>query len=146
MIESESTDPTVRKGDLVRKLAGDFSCPGFYLGGRIPEKKLRGAIGSYASQVDPQTVLLLQDNTVFGSAKIGFLFTNKSIYWRNLFEEPSTIHFGGVEQVSVTETTTVLEPARIEVNGESFEIDAPITIEKCNRLASILVEIIKLLK
>ncbi|HKY26640.1 MAG TPA: toll/interleukin-1 receptor domain-containing protein [Pyrinomonadaceae bacterium] len=51
--------------------------------GTIPPKKLKNAINAYATQVAPEDVLLLYDDTVFGGAKDGFLLTADAVYWRN---------------------------------------------------------------
>ena len=51
--------------------------------GTIPPKKLKNAINTYATQVAPEDVLVLYDDTVFGGAKDGFLLTADAVYWRN---------------------------------------------------------------
>jgi len=53
----------------------------------IPNKKLRNAMNSYASGVNAAEVLLLVDNTVFGSAKAGMLITTSCIYFAEPFGE-----------------------------------------------------------
>lgn len=47
----------------------------------IPEKKLTNAIAKYASNVDSSRVVFLYDDTVFGSAKDGFLITDSALYY-----------------------------------------------------------------
>lgn len=47
----------------------------------IPEKKLANAIATYANGVDPGRVTFLCDDTIFGSAKEGFLVTDSAIYY-----------------------------------------------------------------
>ena len=44
------------------------------------EKKLKGAIGSYAGGAAVSDVIGLMDTTLFGSAKEGFLITHKTLY------------------------------------------------------------------
>ncbi|WP_346796053.1 hypothetical protein R5M92_11325 [Halomonas sp. Bachu 37] len=46
---------------------------------KIPAKKLLNAL-SYAPGVNPDEVLILVDDTVFGGAKDGFLVTREAIF------------------------------------------------------------------
>lgn len=55
----------------------------FYIKGAIPSKKLCAAISKYASGVDSDSIIGLYDTTVFGSAKEGYLFTDKEIYYKD---------------------------------------------------------------
>ena len=48
---------------------------------RIPAKKLRGARNSFVDRQDGDGVLVLYDETVFGSAKVGFAITNKALVY-----------------------------------------------------------------
>ena len=47
----------------------------------IPPRKLDNAISTYAKSVDPDRALFLYDDTVFGSAKEGFLITDSAFYY-----------------------------------------------------------------
>ncbi|OOF50831.1 hypothetical protein BKK52_01415 [Rodentibacter trehalosifermentans] len=63
-----------------------FSALKLYLKPYIPRQKLRGALESYVADenVEADDILLLTDDTVFGSAKRGLVFTNKRFfYWDN---------------------------------------------------------------
>jgi len=55
----------------------------------IPEKKLKNAIDAYAKTVDAERVLFLYDDTVFGSAKEGFLITDSGFYYKSILNELS---------------------------------------------------------
>ncbi|MDR2461306.1 MAG: hypothetical protein LBE38_11120 [Deltaproteobacteria bacterium] len=52
----------------------------YYFKPNIPQKKLANAIGKYAQNADPNDVLLLFDDTTFGSADQGFLLTSNCLY------------------------------------------------------------------
>ncbi|EMK3381309.1 hypothetical protein V8057_004264 [Vibrio vulnificus] len=71
----------------------DWNYDGVFVFPNIPHKKLLGAIGSYAGDVEPNEVVILIDDTVFGGAKEGVLVTNKAIYSKALFESPKKVHF-----------------------------------------------------
>ncbi len=62
-----------------------------YLKGSIPEKKLNAAIKAYAKNVKPHEVLLLYDDTVWGSAKEGMLLTVTHLYLHELSEKPKCL-------------------------------------------------------
>ena len=51
----------------------------------IPQDKLRKAIAKYGKGLSPGDVLLLYDNTTFGSARIGFLLSRQRVCWNNDF-------------------------------------------------------------
>ena len=61
----------------------------------IPQKKLRNALISYAEGVQEQDVLVLVDNTVFGSAKDGALLTPTFFYVHNQMQQPKSIEIQG---------------------------------------------------
>lgn len=52
----------------------------------IPNKKLNNAIKSYAN-INNETVLCLIDDTVFGSAKVGLILTDRAIYMKDSIEK-----------------------------------------------------------
>lgn len=55
----------------------------FYLFKEIPTGKLINAKKSYASQIsENESVICLFDNTIYGSAKNGFLLTSKYLYYK----------------------------------------------------------------
>ncbi len=58
---------------------------GAYFQPGIPEKKLKTAAA--ANAVRPAEVLVLYDDTVFGSAEDGFVFTLRGLHWKNYTEE-----------------------------------------------------------
>jgi hypothetical protein len=72
--------------------------------GTIPPKKLNNAIKTYATQVSPADVLLLYDNTVFGSAKDGLLLTAEEVYWRN-DSEPERLRYAEIRKVDTLKYT-----------------------------------------
>lgn len=65
--------------------------------GSVPAKKLNNAKSSYAPFAgigeDGEEILFLYDDTAFGSAKEGYLFTNHQIYLKNLFENPTFLDY-----------------------------------------------------
>jgi|GEM_PF-1363902 len=79
--EKDKKEKYVINEKLLKVVARDQSSGHpFYVMNDIPSKKLKNAINSYGGVgVEFETPLVLFDDTVFGSAKVGFLLTDKSI-------------------------------------------------------------------
>lgn len=84
----------------IQKSLEGFTHKSLYVG-TIPPRKLNNAITTYATQVSPEDVLLLYDNTVFGSAKDGLLLTQEGVYWRNDSGEADRLRFDEIRKVDV---------------------------------------------
>lgn len=59
-----------------------------YVSPNIPYKKFLGAQSYLPQHVQVDEVLILIDDTVFGSAKIGLCITSEGLYYKADFEEP----------------------------------------------------------
>ena len=55
-----------------------------YLAPDIPLKKLSAALASYGDDMQPEEVILLVDDTVFGSATEGFMLTRNTLCYKEL--------------------------------------------------------------
>ena len=55
----------------------------------INYKKLGNAIQKYATGAQNESVLLQADDTVFGAADEGLIVTDKAVYWRHTFVDPT---------------------------------------------------------
>ena len=87
-------------GPKLCTLAGDNHC--FYFYNSIPEKKLRGALNSYAKGVIEDTVIGLVDTTLFGGATEGMLFTTAGIYYDASLHKKFYIKYKDIDSVIVT--------------------------------------------
>jgi DnaJ like chaperone protein len=72
-----------------------------YTAPNIPTKKLLSAIKSYANRVDPDRVLLMCDDTVFGSAKEGIIITPEFFYSHSFLEKPQIIRITSIKDISI---------------------------------------------
>ncbi len=75
---------------LFRKVDGGLAWSKVFVAPRIPLKKISGALSTYASGVAPSEILVLLDNTVFGSAKDGVIITSREIRIRENALAPTT--------------------------------------------------------
>ena len=83
-----------------------------YLHPNIPMKKLVNAIASYANYVNPMDVMVLIDETLFGSAKEGMLLTQDHLYFKGFLEDGKC--FDLFDEIDEIETITGKE---ILING-----------------------------
>lgn len=60
-----------------------------YVDENIPPNKCRNAINSYAPQITESDVIALVDETIFGSAKTGVLFTETGFYYNGGYKKYS---------------------------------------------------------
>ena len=67
----------------------------------IPRDKLAGAMNYIDSSVRPEDVVLLLDDTVFGSAKDGLVLTETTLYVHEKFCEPAEYDFADISAISV---------------------------------------------
>ena len=78
-----------------------------YTAPNIPKKKLKNAIRSFAPGVKAEDVLLLADDTAFGSAKDGLILTKNALYGKEMWEKPKKISLFRNTTVSVKESKTL---------------------------------------
>ncbi|MBF0264232.1 MAG: hypothetical protein HQL46_03105, partial [Gammaproteobacteria bacterium] len=81
------------------------------------QKKLSNAIASYATNIKAEDVLVLHDDTAFGSAKDGFIITHDAIYYRALMEDPGSIKFLDSIEITNEESKTFF------VGGTKIKMD-----------------------
>ena len=68
---------------------------------QIPSDKLENARESYASFTSEEDVILLYDDTVFGSAKDGFLLTSRRLYQKNMTELSRAVKLSNIEDITI---------------------------------------------
>jgi len=93
----------------------------FYFQPNIPSKKLANALEAYARDVMPEDVLVLFDNTAFGSAKNGAILTETRLYAHDDGYDPVVIMLFSIEEVSAYEGAGWNDPLPVLlVNGLPF--------------------------
>ncbi|MFT5679750.1 MAG: hypothetical protein ACI8RZ_000655 [Myxococcota bacterium] len=87
--------------------------PVFYTPG-IPPKKLRNAREVHNKQLDPdEAVVVLYDDTVFGSAQDGFILTARRLCWKTVVVSPQSICWADLDPSGVT-----TESNEVFINGD----------------------------
>lgn len=82
-----------------------------YVRPHIPAKKLQSAVNAYGNGVSPEDVIILVDDTAFGSAKDGILITDKSIYIKIFTESLRAYEWGAVESIDIEKKTIYINGA-----------------------------------
>ncbi len=121
---------------LISQIVKDLSDEHVFLAGSIPGIKLGNALRAYAPGVDMADVLLLYDNTVFGSAKDGLLITLEAVYWHNMWENIGMARFSDIKTVSYN-----MQPlsSQINVDGSLISIAKSNDLGKLTRVLADLI-------
>lgn len=91
------------------------SSDNIYFSPVIPNKKLQGAMTYLPHGVNPNDVLMLIDDTVFGSAKVGMCLTAKGIFYKASFEDEQAYLFEHMQRV---EADIGILTSSILINGQ----------------------------
>ncbi|QRQ11518.1 molecular chaperone DnaJ [Acinetobacter pittii] len=91
------------------------SSDNIYFAPVIPNKKLQGAMSYLPHGVSPNDVLILIDDTVFGSAKVGMCLTAKGLFYKASFEDEQAYLFEHIQQV---EADIGMITSSILINGQ----------------------------
>lgn len=86
-----------------------------YFSPAIPNKKLQGAMTYLPHGVSPNDVLILIDDTVFGSAKVGMCLTAKGLFYKASFEDEQVYLFEHIQRV---EANIGILTSSILINGQ----------------------------
>jgi len=92
---------------LGRKVVSDK----VYVRPHIPAKKLQSALNAYGNGLSPEDVIILVDDTAFGSAKDGILITDNSIYIKIFTESLRAYEWDAVESIDIEKRTIYINGA-----------------------------------
>ncbi|VEB95980.1 Uncharacterised protein [Cedecea lapagei] len=87
----------------------------------IPEKKLNNVAKAFNVADNLNAVLAIYDNTVFGSAKDGIVFTGEKLVIKETFESPYDVFYNNIEAVEYIEDVTVNDKGK-EKRTESVSL------------------------
>lgn len=71
-----------------------------YTAPEIPDKKLNGAITSYAPDVNLEYVVAIKDTSILSSGKEGCLFLGDAVYLKTAFEKPLKLEYATIESIA----------------------------------------------
>jgi hypothetical protein len=90
----------------------------------IPDTKLSKIVSKYSEVLHPSEILLIFDNTVLGSGKVGFLLTPYGIWHRNHFSPGEFCKYSDISSVEAKKRYWMLESTVI-INGDFKVIVLP---------------------
>lgn len=114
---------------------------------QIPPKKLSNAVNSYALTFDSgESIIMLYDDTAFGSAKQGFLLTARRLYSRSTVSKPVCADITNITKIDYTHSSLGKVTLFIETPEGTFDINAVQIVAKgYDSLPRILYQTIKLI-
>lgn len=95
--------------DILKKHANTAFNGGIYIAPDIPDKKMNNAISRYGGDMLANSVVMLLDNTFFGSAKTGMLFSGTKMIWKNDFAEAIEIEYTDIESAEYVREEEIIE-------------------------------------
>ncbi|CEQ11107.1 Uncharacterised protein [[Clostridium] sordellii] len=100
-------------------------------------RKIKNAITSYANLNSKENIIFLFDNTVLGSAKDGFLITDKGIYHKLKFENAWFINHKDIKNIDIDGKSIIINGKyRINISmiDNRYKVKFKEFIEYCSRV------------
>ena len=136
---------------LVRNIAIRYGLLDKYLfvGDSDFQRKLPKAVRAYAPVAPGENVLVMEDATVFGSAKEGFVLTNKTLYVKEMLTKKKQCPVKNITSVKVYQADKTSHYIRIQgktETGEPFQADLTFTSDPnlASQLLKFWVEVLDL--
>lgn len=97
---------------------------------KMPVSKLRNSSKAFLFPEKDEKILLITDQTIFGSCKEGFALTEKGIYWKAHFEKAKKVFFADLHSIKK-------EKEWITINGHFFNVNPSVNIKMMKLLRKI---------
>jgi hypothetical protein len=131
--DSAADRQIVRITGLARRHVGELEQ--VYYRPAIPPLKVRNARAVHAHHLEEdEPVAVLYDDTVFGSAKDGFLITPRRLCWKNVVSDPEVAEWRSIAQSPVSARGNV-----VHVVGSTIQLTA--RADLAPRVAALLADI-----
>lgn len=101
---------------FLEQASGAIKDKKFYFHPKIPPSLLSNALESFGNGVQAESVLVLVDSTLFGSAKDGLMVTYEAIHAKDLGLKPVIKPIDEIGKIEVNGNILV----KLKVNGEDF--------------------------
>jgi len=82
----------------------------------MPMEKLKNASKSFLFPAPKEKILLICDQSLFGSCKEGFAITERALYWKAHLEKPQQLNFENIMQVEKSKEWITLNGFFFNVN------------------------------
>lgn len=94
---------------ILKEKAKQVFGSGVFIAPEIPEKKLNNAISKYGNSIPVESVVILFDSTIWGSAKAGMLFSGTRMIWKEDYTDPIAIEYSDINSVVYSEVEKEVE-------------------------------------
>jgi len=88
----------------------------------MPIKKLKNASEAFLFPAKDEKIMLIADQTIFGSCKEGFALTEKGLYWKAHFENPQKVIYKDLKKIKK-------EKEWISINGLFFNVNPSVNVK-----------------
>lgn len=86
-----------------------------YISPEIPEKKLNNAIKSFGCENNYESILAIYDDTLFGSAKDGMVFTGEKMIYKAAFEDKIELFYDTFKSVEYIKNITTNDKGKEKI-------------------------------
>lgn len=123
---------TIEKGPTVRLLLKDFiqlsgvtgiTSDAIFFAPNIPKDKLSNALAAYGSAVSEADVVILIDDTFWGSAKEGILITTDALLFKEKGNKPRRAKFEILRQLASHENQIILNGKNVGVLNKAGKLE-----------------------
>lgn len=83
----------------------------------MPMDKLRNASKSFLFPAPKEKILLICDQSLFGSCKEGFALTENALYWKAHLEKPQQLAYNNIQQVKRSKEWLMINDLFFNVNA-----------------------------
>ncbi len=96
----------------------------------MPMEKLKNASKSFLFPAPKEKILLICDQSLFGSCKEGFALTERGLYWKAHLEKPQQVRFDNIMRVENSKEW-------ITINGFFFNVNSRLNLKMMKLLKKI---------
>ena len=98
-----------------------------------PAKVLRNATRSYLGAGRDERLLLICDQSLLGSGKQGFAFTDSALYWKNVLQPAGTVTYTTLSKVTVSDGHLSLDSQYFDA-GPRLNLRVAVLLDKLRRM------------
>jgi len=98
----------------LRESLGKISSKNTFIAPNIDEKKLNNAVKAFGYLGNPGNIIAIFDNTLFGSAKEGLVFTGEQFIYRPAFSDPAHVNYSSIAKIEYVEAWTGNKKDKLE--------------------------------
>lgn len=85
---------------------------------RLPARMLDEVKKNFLFNAPEENVLLIFDDTVFGSGSTGFALTEKAVYWKSHFKDAQRVYFSEVHSLEMDNDTLLINDIVFEIETD----------------------------